>query len=94
MVMGVRQLFEFVTSTKFQTDEEVEAHLEEIQEQLVGGSSVVSNQDEVDEAVFQRTYIPRKLIEVRNTTKFYRVPVSDDSFHRPGHHIIVSSCSL
>ncbi|XP_066480281.1 serine/threonine-protein kinase RIO1 [Tiliqua scincoides] len=65
-VMTVRELFEFVTDPSI-TSENLDAYLEKAME--IASESTEeerSNQDNVDEEVFKKAYIPRTLTEVKN----------------------------
>ncbi|XP_026570823.1 serine/threonine-protein kinase RIO1 isoform X2 [Pseudonaja textilis] len=65
-VMTVRELFEFVTDPSI-TNENMDAYLEKIME--IASERTVeerSNQNNVDEEVFRKAYIPRTLTDVKN----------------------------
>ncbi|XP_053100380.1 serine/threonine-protein kinase RIO1 [Hemicordylus capensis] len=65
-VMTVRELFEFVTDPSI-TSENMDAYLEKAMEIASERTEEErSNQDNVDEEVFKRAYIPRTLTEVKN----------------------------
>ncbi|XP_042320591.1 serine/threonine-protein kinase RIO1 [Sceloporus undulatus] len=65
-VMTVRELFEFVTDPSI-TNENMDAYLEKAMEISSGRTEEErSNQDNVDEEVFKKAYIPRTLNEVKN----------------------------
>ncbi|XP_062986417.1 serine/threonine-protein kinase RIO1 [Elgaria multicarinata webbii] len=65
-VMTVRELFEFVTDPSI-TSENMDAYLEKAMEISSGRTEEErSNQDNVDEEVFKKAYIPRTLTEVKN----------------------------
>lgn len=65
-VMTVRELFEFVTDPSI-TSENMDAYLEKSMEIAVERTEEErSNQDNVDEEVFKKAYIPRTLTEVKN----------------------------
>ncbi|XP_034284998.1 serine/threonine-protein kinase RIO1 [Pantherophis guttatus] len=65
-VMTVRELFEFVTDQSI-TNENMDAYLEKVME-IASERTVeeISNQNNVDEEVFRKAYIPRTLTEVKN----------------------------
>ncbi|KAJ7338509.1 hypothetical protein JRQ81_012411 [Phrynocephalus forsythii] len=65
-VMTVREFFEFVTDPSI-TSENIDAYLEKAMEIAAGRTEEErSNQDNVDEEVFKKAYIPRTLTEVKN----------------------------
>uniref|UniRef100_A0A670I7F9 Serine/threonine-protein kinase RIO1 n=1 Tax=Podarcis muralis TaxID=64176 RepID=A0A670I7F9_PODMU len=65
-VMTVRELFEFVTDPSI-TNENMDAYLEKAMEiSCERTEEERSNQDNVDEEVFKKAYIPRTLTEVKN----------------------------
>ncbi|KAJ6664511.1 hypothetical protein lerEdw1_007168 [Lerista edwardsae] len=65
-VMTVRELFEFVTDPSI-TSENMDAYLEKAMEIASERTEEErSNQDNVDEEVFKKAYIPRTLTEVKN----------------------------
>uniref|UniRef100_A0A6J0TYS4 Serine/threonine-protein kinase RIO1 n=1 Tax=Pogona vitticeps TaxID=103695 RepID=A0A6J0TYS4_9SAUR len=65
-VMTVRELFEFVTDPSI-TSENIDAYLGKAMEIAAGRTEEErSNQDNVDEEVFKKAYIPRTLTEVKN----------------------------
>ncbi|XP_003225635.2 serine/threonine-protein kinase RIO1 [Anolis carolinensis] len=65
-VMTVRELFEFVTDPSI-TSENMDAYLEKAMEiSSERTEEERSNQDNVDEEVFKKAYIPRTLNEVKN----------------------------
>ncbi|XP_007422197.1 serine/threonine-protein kinase RIO1 [Python bivittatus] len=65
-VMTVRELFEFVTDPSI-TNKNMDAYLEKVME-IASGRTVEerSSQNNVDEEVFRKAYIPRTLTEVKN----------------------------
>ncbi|XP_060100179.1 serine/threonine-protein kinase RIO1 isoform X2 [Heteronotia binoei] len=65
-VMTVRELFEFVTDPSI-TSENMDAYLEKAMEIASQRTEEErSNQDNVDEEVFKKAYIPRTLTDVKN----------------------------
>ncbi|XP_075682781.1 serine/threonine-protein kinase RIO1 isoform X2 [Rhinoderma darwinii] len=65
-VMTVRELFEFVTDPSINPDN-MDAYLEKAMEIAAERTEEErSNQDQVDEEVFKKAYIPRTLNEVKN----------------------------
>ncbi|XP_017472899.1 PREDICTED: serine/threonine-protein kinase RIO1 [Rhagoletis zephyria] len=64
--MTVKELFDFITDQSI-TEENMEACLERISEQIKDRDfEAITAQEKIDEAVWQNTYIPKRLDEVRH----------------------------
>lgn len=64
--MTIKELFDFITDQTI-TEENMEEYLESISEQIKDRHvNVLSAQDEIDDAVWQNTFIPKRLDEVRH----------------------------
>ncbi|XP_068655745.1 uncharacterized protein [Aristolochia californica] len=63
-VMTVRELFDFIVDPSI-TEDSVDIYLEKVQQKVLERGNKVSPEDEVDEAVFVQSYIPRHLSDVK-----------------------------
>uniref|UniRef100_K3WPD6 Serine/threonine-protein kinase RIO1 n=1 Tax=Globisporangium ultimum (strain ATCC 200006 / CBS 805.95 / DAOM BR144) TaxID=431595 RepID=K3WPD6_GLOUD len=66
--MSTQELFDFVTDPNLR-DEDVDDHLDAIQEMIANRPVGMSNEQQVDEAVFMSTFIPRSLGEVLHSER-------------------------
>ncbi|KAF1318621.1 Atypical/rio/rio1 protein kinase, partial [Globisporangium splendens] len=66
--MNTQELFDFVTDPNLR-DEDVDDHLDAIQEMIANRPVGMSNEQQVDEAVFMNTFIPRSLGEVLHSER-------------------------
>ncbi|KAF1319771.1 Atypical/rio/rio1 protein kinase, partial [Globisporangium splendens] len=66
--MSTQELFDFVTDPNLR-DEDVDDHLDAIQEMIANRPVGMSNEQQVDEAVFMNTFIPRSLGEVLHSER-------------------------
>ncbi|KAG7387920.1 Serine/threonine-protein kinase RIO1 [Phytophthora boehmeriae] len=66
--MTTQDLFDFVTDPRI-ADEDVDAHLDEIQRMIADRPLERTNEEQVDEAVFMSTFIPRSLGEVLHSER-------------------------
>ncbi|KAL9689764.1 hypothetical protein QQ045_010153 [Rhodiola kirilowii] len=64
-VMTIRELFDFIVDPSI-TDELVDSYLEEVQTKILARGNQISPEDEVADAVFIQSYIPKTLDHVRN----------------------------
>ncbi|XP_047316874.1 serine/threonine-protein kinase rio1-like [Impatiens glandulifera] len=62
-VMTIRELFDFIVDPSI-TDETVDTYLEEIQQRILDRGFEVSHEDEIADAVFVQSYIPKTLDNV------------------------------
>ena len=70
--MSTQELFDFVTSDELSGEDQdsIDAYLKDMQRQIQRRSSVPqSNQEQVDEAVFMNTFIPRSLGQVLHSER-------------------------
>ncbi|EEY65501.1 Rio kinase [Phytophthora infestans T30-4] len=66
--MTTQELFDFVTDPRI-ADEDVDDHLEAIQRMIADRPVERTNEEQVDEAVFMSTFIPRSLGEVLHSER-------------------------
>ncbi|CAM8883801.1 unnamed protein product [Rhodiola kirilowii] len=64
-VMTIRELFDFIVDPSI-TDDSVDSYLEEVQTKILARGNQISPEDEVADAVFVQSYIPKTLDHVRN----------------------------
>ncbi|KAL9665036.1 hypothetical protein QQ045_020445 [Rhodiola kirilowii] len=64
-VMTIRELFDFIVDPSI-TDDSVDSYLEEVQAKILARGNQISPEDEVADAVFVQSYIPKTLDHVRN----------------------------
>ena len=81
--MSTRELFTFITSEEIK-DEQVEEYLEKMSEKAQQSSESIRSkmemaQEEVDEAVFMQSFIPRALNEVRHFEEEHQKLMSGDT---------------
>ncbi|KAI9905354.1 hypothetical protein PsorP6_013569 [Peronosclerospora sorghi] len=66
--MTTHELFDFVTDPRL-ADDDVDDYLETIQRRIANRPETRTNEEEVDEAVFMNTFIPRSLSEVLHSER-------------------------
>ncbi|KAG9159752.1 hypothetical protein Leryth_007767 [Lithospermum erythrorhizon] len=64
-VMTRRELFDFIVDPTI-GDDDVESYLEEVQQKILARGNVLSAEEEIAEAVFMQSYIPKTLDHVKN----------------------------
>ncbi|XP_076906822.1 uncharacterized protein LOC143563080 [Bidens hawaiensis] len=64
-VMTIRELFDFIVDQSI-SDESVDSYLEEAQKKVLARGHEISTEDEIADAVFVQSYIPKTLDNVKN----------------------------
>ncbi|XP_076903618.1 uncharacterized protein LOC143558721 [Bidens hawaiensis] len=64
-VMTIRELFDFIVDPSI-SDESVDSYLEEAQKKVLARGHELSTEDEIADAVFVQSYIPKTLDNVKN----------------------------
>ncbi|KAI9598427.1 RIO1 family-domain-containing protein [Syncephalis fuscata] len=86
-VMKLSELFEFITGTTFGSDDDaVEQELDRIEQMIRDRPLSQAADDQVDEAVFQQSYLPRTLDEVvdveRDVNRVHRGEADQLIYHK------------
>lgn len=64
-VMTIRELFDFIVDPSI-NDESIDSYLDKVQERILARGDVISAEDEIADAVFVQSYIPKTLEDVKN----------------------------
>uniref|UniRef100_A0A7N0UYU8 Serine/threonine-protein kinase RIO1 n=1 Tax=Kalanchoe fedtschenkoi TaxID=63787 RepID=A0A7N0UYU8_KALFE len=64
-VMTIRELFDFIVDPSI-NDESIDSYLDEVQSKILARGTEISPEDELADAVFVQSYIPKTLDHVRN----------------------------
>lgn len=64
-VMTIRELFDFIVDPTID-DDSVDSYLEEVQQKILARGDIISAEDEIADAVFVQSFIPKTLDDVKN----------------------------